>query len=72
MAAIINKNLEFSTIAKTAKLSPAFPASSKLKLFDLFSLELCVVLRIKYSVLFCQRWSSKILQGKEITLHGTH
>ena len=64
MAAIITK-----TVKLVVKLSPAFPASSKLELFYLFSFKLCVILCIEYSVLFRQRWSSKILKVKEITLH---
>ena len=67
MAAIIKK-----TVKLVVKLSPAFPTSSELKLFYLFSFKLCVILCIEYSVLLRQRWSSKILKGKEITLYGTH
>ena len=67
MSAIIMK-----TVKLVVKLSPAFPTSSELKLLYLFSFKLCVILCIEYSVLFRQRWSSKILKGKEITIHGTH
>ncbi len=34
-------------------LSPALPASSKLKLFDLPSFKFRVIVRKKYSVFFC-------------------
>ena len=68
-----NNNLEKCGVLnyskKIVKLSPAFPASSRLKLFDLLSFKLCIILCIEYSALFRQRWSSKILKVKEITLH---
>lgn len=53
-------------------LLPAFPTSPELKLFDLSSFKFGVILSIKYSVLFCQRWGSEILNDMETTYHPTH
>ena len=68
-----HKKWEFKGVKKKVKLfSPAFPTSSELKLFDLFSFKFLVIICMKYSVLFCQGWSSKILKRKEIPSHGTY